>query len=54
MLSMYLIGYCPNRFRPLNDGSTDMLIDEEPLGYEGQLEKMRPQHITRTPKKEDA
>lgn len=25
------IGYCPNRFRPLNDGSTDLVDDAEPV-----------------------
>jgi hypothetical protein len=24
-------GYCPNRFRPLNDGSTDLVDDAEPV-----------------------
>jgi hypothetical protein len=34
--------YCVMRFKPLNDGDTSLMDDEEPLGYEDQLEKMRP------------
>lgn len=26
-----LLAYCPNRFRPLNDGGTDLVDDAEPV-----------------------